>query len=95
LISIFIAMPIAYYPSFLRYHPPGMADFNFFHFWRHMLTVGPGSAWFLWVLLTLGAIAALLWAVAPQVINALGQLIYALHDWPMTAFVAFLMRCRS
>jgi hypothetical protein len=94
LISIFIAMPIAYYPSFLRYHPPGMADFNFFHFWWHMLTIGPwpsGSAWFLWVLLTLGAIAALLWAVAPQVIHALGQLIYALHDRPMTAFVAFLI----
>jgi surface polysaccharide O-acyltransferase-like enzyme len=93
-ISVFVGTPIAYYPSFLRYHPPAMADFNFFHFWRHMLTIGPwpsGSAWFLWVLLALGAIAALLWAVAPQVINALGQLIYASHDRPMTAFVAFLI----
>jgi peptidoglycan/LPS O-acetylase OafA/YrhL len=94
LISIFIAMPIAYYPSFLRYHPPRMADFNFFHFWWHLLTIGPwpsGSAWFLWVLLALGAIAALLWAVATRGINALGRLIYALRDRPMTAFVAFVI----
>jgi peptidoglycan/LPS O-acetylase OafA/YrhL len=86
LISIFVVMPIAYYASFLRYHLPGTTDFNFFHFWWHTLTIGPwpsGSAWFLWVLLALGAIAALLWAAAPRVIEALGQL--------MTAFVAFLI----
>jgi surface polysaccharide O-acyltransferase-like enzyme len=93
LISVFVVMPIAYYPSFLRYHRPGMADFNFFHFWWHMLTIGPwpsGSAWFLWVLLAFGAIAALLWAVTPRVINALGQLIYVRRDRPTIAFVAFL-----
>jgi peptidoglycan/LPS O-acetylase OafA/YrhL len=94
LISIFVVMPIAYYASFLRYHLPGTTDFNFFHFWWHTLTIGPwpsGSAWFLWVLLALGAIAALLWAAAPRVIEALGQLIYAPRDRPMTAFVAFLI----
>jgi peptidoglycan/LPS O-acetylase OafA/YrhL len=94
LISIFVVTPIAYYPSFLRYHLPGTTDFNFFHFWWRMLTIGPwpsGSAWFLWVLLTLGAIATLLWAAAPRVIEALGQRIDALRDRPMTAFVAFQM----
>jgi hypothetical protein len=94
LISIFVVMPIAYYPSFLRYHAPGMADFNFFHFWYHMVTIGPwpsGSAWFLWVLLALGAIAALLWAAAPRAIEALGQLIHASRGRPMTAFVAFVV----
>jgi surface polysaccharide O-acyltransferase-like enzyme len=93
LISIFVVIPIAYYPSFLRYHPPGTTDFNFFHFWDHMMAIGPwpsGSAWFLWVLLALGAIAALLWSAAPQVIEALGQLIYSLRDRPMTAFAAFV-----
>jgi surface polysaccharide O-acyltransferase-like enzyme len=93
-ISIFVVMPIAYYASFLRYHLPGTTDFNFFHFWWHTLTIGPwpsGSAWFLWVLLALGAIAALLWAAAPGAIEALGQLIYAPRDRPMTAFVAFLI----
>jgi len=31
LTSILVGMPIAYYASFLRYHPPGTTDFNFFH----------------------------------------------------------------
>jgi hypothetical protein len=47
LISIFVVMPIAYYPTFLRYHLPATTDFNFFHFWWHTLTIGPwpsGSA---------------------------------------------------
>jgi surface polysaccharide O-acyltransferase-like enzyme len=94
LISIFVVMPIAYYPSFLRYHAPGTADFNFFHFWYQMVTIGPwpsGPAWFLWVLLALGAIAALLWAAAPRAIEALGQLIHASRGRPITAFVAFLI----
>jgi hypothetical protein len=80
-------MPIAYY----RYY---LADFDFPHFWWHMVTVGPwssGSAWFLWVLLTLDAIAALLWAVAPRAIEALGQPVHALRDRPKLAFGAFLL----
>ena len=55
--------------AFLRYHPAGTTDFNFFHFWWHMLTIGPwpsGPAWFLWVLLALESIAALMWAAAPR-----------------------------
>src|SRR6266478_6685954 len=94
LISIFVLIPLAYYASFLRYHLPGTTDFNFFHFWWHTVTIGPwpsGSAWFLWVLLALGGLAALLRAAAPRVIEGLGQLIYASRDRPMTAFVAFLM----
>ena len=93
LVSIFVLMPVAYYPTFLRYHLPETTDFNFFHFWWRTLTIGPwpsGSAWFLWVLLALNAIAALLWAAAPRVIEALGQRIYALRDRLMTAFAAFL-----
>ena len=39
LVSIFVLMPIAYYPTFLRYHLPGTTDFNFFHFWWRTLTV--------------------------------------------------------
>jgi surface polysaccharide O-acyltransferase-like enzyme len=94
LISIFVVMPIAYYPSFLRYHPPGTTDFNFFHFWWRMVTIGPwpsGPVWFLWVLLALGAIAALLWAAAPRAIEAPGQLIHAARGRPMTAFATFLI----
>jgi surface polysaccharide O-acyltransferase-like enzyme len=94
LLSVFLLMPIAYYPTFLRYHLPGTTDFNFLHFWWHTLTIGPwpsGPAWFLWVLLALDAVAALVWLLAPRVIEALGQLIFAARNRPMTAFAVFLI----
>ena len=94
LISIFVLMPIAYYPSFLRYHLPGTTDFNFLHFWWRTLAVGPwpsGPAWFLWVLLALDAMAAAVWWIAPEIIDASGRLIYAARDRPMTAFAVFLV----
>jgi surface polysaccharide O-acyltransferase-like enzyme len=94
LISIFVLMPIAYYPTFLRYHLPGTTDFNFFHFWWHTLTIGPwpsGPAWFLWVLLALNAIAAAIWYLAPRAIELLGRPIYALRYRPGVAFAAFLI----
>jgi hypothetical protein len=53
-----------------------------------MLTIGPwlsGPAWFLWVLLALGVIAALLWAL-PRVVEGLGPLIYTSRDRPIAAF---------
>jgi peptidoglycan/LPS O-acetylase OafA/YrhL len=94
IISIFVLMPVAYYPTFLRYHLPGTTDFNFFHFWWHTLTIGPwpsGPAWFLWVLLALDAIAALIWAITPGAIRGLGKPIYALRYRPGVAFALFLI----
>jgi Acyltransferase family len=94
LVSIFVLMPIAYYPTFLRYHLPGTTDFNFFHFWWRTLTIGPwpsGPAWFLWVLLALDALAAAAWAIAPGAIKALGQFILALRGRALTGFAAFLL----
>src|SRR6202047_1795532 len=90
LISIFVLMPIAYYPTFLRYHLPGTTDFNFLHFWWRTLTIGPwpsGPAWFLWVLPALDVIVAAVWLVAPRIIAALGQLIFAEHNRPVVAFL--------
>lgn len=92
LISIFVLIPIAYYASFLRYHPAGTTDFNVFHFWWHMLTIGPwpsGQSWFLWVLLVFDLVAAGVWSTAPQIIGRLGQWIAALRARPVAAFVAF------
>ncbi len=94
LVSIFVLMPIAYYPTFLRYHLPGTTDFSFLHFWGRIFTVGPwpsGPAWFLWVLLAFDAIAATVWSVAPGAIRALGNAIQALRYRPGVAFVAFLI----
>jgi peptidoglycan/LPS O-acetylase OafA/YrhL len=94
LASVFVLMPIAYYPTFLRYHLPGTTDFNFLHFWWHTLTIGPwpsGPAWFLWVLLALDAIVAAVWLVAPRAIGMLGQLTFSVRNWPTAAFVVFLI----
>jgi surface polysaccharide O-acyltransferase-like enzyme len=94
LVSVFVLMPIAYYPTFLRYHLPGTTDFSFLHFWWHTITVGPwpsGPAWFLWVLLAFDAVAAAVWSFAPRLIGALGQLIVAVRNRPMTAFSGFLV----
>lgn len=94
LVSIFVLMPIAYYPSFLRDHLPGTTDLGFLDYWWRTFTVGPwpsGPAWFLWVLLAFDAIAALLWLTAPQLIEAAGRLIFAVRSRPMTAFAVFLI----
>jgi surface polysaccharide O-acyltransferase-like enzyme len=94
LISVLVLMPIAYYPTFLRYHLPGTTDFNFLHFWWHTIAVGPwpsGPAWFLWVLLALDAMAAAVWSIAPGVIAAFGQLIFAARNRPMMAFAVFVI----
>src|SRR5882762_4645265 len=93
LISIFVLMPIAYYPTFLRYHLPGTTDFNFLHFWRNIFIVGPwpsGPAWFLWVLLALDVAAAAVWLIAPGVIRTLSSIVYGARDRPIMLFAAFL-----
>src|SRR6266536_5738501 len=93
LVSIFVLMPIAYYPTFLRYHLPGTTDFNFLHFWWHTLTIGPwpsGPTWFLWVLLALDVIAAAIWSWTPRLLGAWGWAIFAMRNRPVTAFAAFL-----
>jgi surface polysaccharide O-acyltransferase-like enzyme len=92
LISIFVLIPIAYYASFLRYHFPDTTDFNFSHYWWHMLTIGPwpsGQSWFLWVLLVSDVIVVAIWSMAPRIFTGFGQLIFALRERPITAFVAF------
>src|SRR5260370_34794932 len=40
LISIFMLMPVAYYPPFLRYHLPATPDFHLLLFLWHTLTIG-------------------------------------------------------
>jgi peptidoglycan/LPS O-acetylase OafA/YrhL len=94
LVSVLVLMPIAYYPTFLRYHLPGTTDFNFLHFWWHTLTIGPwpsGPAWFLWVLLALDVLAAAVWLVAPRIVQTLGQLVFSTRHRPMAVFVVFLI----
>ena len=94
LVSVFVLIPVAYYPTFLRYHLPGTVDFNFLHFWRHTITIGPwpsGPAGFLWVLLALDAVATAVWSAAPRTIATLGRLIFSARNRPAAAFIVFLI----
>src|ERR1700712_5762010 len=94
LISVLVLMPVAYYPTFLRYHLPGTTDFNFLHFWWRTIAVGPwpsGPAWFLWVLLAFDLLAAAVWVAAPRAVHAFGQLISNLRRRPTKAFALFLL----
>ena len=57
-------IPIAYYAIELRQHP----DISFAAFWWKTVTVGPwpsGPIWFVWVLLALDLLAALLYRLRP------------------------------
>jgi peptidoglycan/LPS O-acetylase OafA/YrhL len=93
LLSVFVLVPIAYYPTFLHYHWPGTTDFNFFHYAWHVFTVGPwpsGPAWFLWVLLALDVVATLVWLVAPRIVQTFGWMIYSARNRPISVFAVFL-----
>ena len=66
-------MPLAYYAVELRLHP----DVGFAAFWWKTVTVGPwmiGPAWFVWVLLALDVIAALVYIAASSCVEAIGRL---------------------
>jgi peptidoglycan/LPS O-acetylase OafA/YrhL len=67
-------MPLAYWAIELELHDPNI---GFGAFWWRTVTVGPwnsGPAWFVWVLLALDVIAAIVFVAAPQIVEAIGRL---------------------
>jgi hypothetical protein len=85
-----ILMPMAYYAIELRLHP----GVSFTAFWWKTITVGPwpsGPAWFVWVLLALDVIAAVVYRVAPNFVEALGRLALAGYRRPGLFFLALLI----
>jgi hypothetical protein len=68
-----VLMPVAYYAVELRIHP----GISFTAFWWKTITVGPwpsGPAWFVWVLLALDVLAAVVYRAAPGMVEAIGRL---------------------
>src|SRR6202158_4010079 len=83
-------MPLAYYAVELRQHP----DISFAAFWWKTVTVGPwpsGPAWFVWVLLALDVLAAVVYRVAPGLVEAIGRLSLASYARPGLFFRALLI----
>jgi hypothetical protein len=82
-----ILAPLAYYPSWLQ--TGGTAG----PFWTQWLALGvwpAGPAWFLWVLLMFGFVAAALFAVAPRSGEVLGRLSARLAVHPIAWFTALI-----
>jgi hypothetical protein len=89
-IAALILMPIAYYAVSLRYHP----EIGFVEFWRTTVTVGPwpsGPAWFVWVLFALDVVAAVVYRLAPGLVEAIGRLSLASYARPGLFFWALLI----
>jgi hypothetical protein len=85
-----VLMPIAYYAVSLRYHP----EIDATAFWWNMVTVGPwpiGPAWFVWVLLALDAVAAVVFLAAPAGVEAIGRLSLASFARPGLYFWTLLI----
>jgi hypothetical protein len=83
-------MPMAYYAVELRLHP----DVSFAVFWWKTITVGPwpsGPAWFVWVLLALDVLAAVVYRAAPGCVEAIGSLSLASLTRPGLFFWALLI----
>jgi hypothetical protein len=76
-----VLMPAAYYAVELRIHP----GISFAAFWWKTITVGPwpsGPAWFVWVLLALDVLAAVVYRAAPGLVEAVGRLSLASFTRP-------------
>jgi surface polysaccharide O-acyltransferase-like enzyme len=80
IVAALILMPFAYYAVELR-----QRDISFAGFWWKTVTVGPwpsGPAWFVWVLLALDVLAAVVYRAAPGIVTAIGRLSLASYARP-------------
>jgi peptidoglycan/LPS O-acetylase OafA/YrhL len=80
--------PLAYYPTWLA-SPTHTGSF-----WQQWFALGvwpAGPAWFLWVLLAFGVVAALLLLIAPTWGSALGRVAARLGQRPLMFFMALLL----
>src|SRR5580704_2911653 len=90
IVCALILMPVAYYAVDLRVSGQN----SFAEFWWKMVTVGPwpsGPAWFVWVLLALDVIAAIVYRAAPGCVEAIGRLSLRSYAQPGVFFWALLI----
>jgi hypothetical protein len=76
-----VVAPLAYYPAYLQRGGVGIAGY-----WRQWLTLDgwpAGPAWFIWVLLAFGIVAAGLFRLSPRWAETLGRLTSGARDRPL------------
>jgi hypothetical protein len=86
-----ILMPFAYWAIELELHDPNI---GFAAFWWNTVTVGPwmiGPAWFVWVLLALDVIAAIVYYTLSGWVEAIGKLSLESFGRPALFFWALLI----
>lgn len=86
LVSAAVLAPLAYYPAYLQTRTHA----GFWHEWLRLGEWPAGPAWFLWVLLALGCLAAALCKLAPRWDDALGQVTGRWSAKPIVAFAALV-----
>jgi hypothetical protein len=86
LVSAAVLAPLAYYPAYLQTRMHG----GFWHEWLHLGEWPAGPAWFLWVLLAFGCLAAALYKLAPRWGDALGQFAGKWSAKPVAAFATLV-----
>jgi peptidoglycan/LPS O-acetylase OafA/YrhL len=80
-----LVAPLAYYPTYLQMATHG----NFAGFWRQWFSLGgwpAGPAWFVWLLLAFGCVAALLSLAMPKWGERLGRFTSAASGRPAVFF---------
>jgi len=90
LVAAVVVAPLAYYPTYIQSQTVGGEH----GFWRQWLSLGnwpAGPAWFVWVLLAFGAIAALLLMVVPNWGALLGRLASSAERRPIALFGLLLL----
>jgi hypothetical protein len=86
MVSAALLAPLAYYPTYIQTQSHS-------GFWQQWLKIGSwpaGPAWFLWVLLAFGGIAAAAYRIAPGLGTALGRMIERISTRPIVFFMALI-----
>jgi hypothetical protein len=91
IVCVVLLMPFAYWAVELELHDPNI---SFAAFWWKTVTVGPwpsGPAWFVWVLLALDVIAAIVYYALPGWVETIGKLSLESYERPALFFWALLI----
>jgi hypothetical protein len=91
IVCVVLLMPFAYWAIELELHNPNT---SFAEFWWRTVTVGPwnsGPAWFVWVLLALDVIAAMVYYALPGWVETIGKLSLESFGRPALFFWALLI----
>jgi peptidoglycan/LPS O-acetylase OafA/YrhL len=86
-----ILAPLAYYPAYLQTPAEHHSVVAFWSQWRALGTWPAGPAWFLWVLLAFGCVAAGLYRVAPHWAESTNRLASPVLDRPSVFAVILIL----